>query len=43
MIVNSIHWFRKGLGLQDNPVLLEAVRGEDRRCVFPGPLVGWVI
>ncbi|KAI7791236.1 Cry2b protein [Triplophysa rosa] len=27
MPVNSIHWFRKGLRLHDNPALLEAVKG----------------
>ena len=35
MATNSIHWFRKGLRLHDNPALLEAVRGVDSvRCVY---------
>ncbi|XP_062402128.1 cryptochrome circadian regulator 3b isoform X2 [Sardina pilchardus] len=35
MPVNSIHWFRKGLRLHDNPALLEAVQGADTlRCVY---------
>ncbi|XP_076857223.1 cryptochrome circadian regulator 3b [Brachyhypopomus gauderio] len=35
MVVNSIHWFRKGLRLHDNPALLEAARGADTlRCVY---------
>nr|XP_055073401.1 cryptochrome circadian regulator 3b [Misgurnus anguillicaudatus] len=35
MVVNSIHWFRKGLRLHDNPALLEAVKGADTlRCVY---------
>ncbi|XP_048111551.1 cryptochrome circadian regulator 3b [Alosa alosa] len=35
MTVNSIHWFRKGLRLHDNPALLEAVQGADTlRCVY---------
>ncbi|KAA0711739.1 Cryptochrome-1 [Triplophysa tibetana] len=35
MPVNSIHWFRKGLRLHDNPALLEAVKGADTlRCVY---------
>ncbi|KAG9260743.1 cryptochrome-1-like [Astyanax mexicanus] len=35
MTVNSIHWFRKGLRLHDNPALLEAVRGANTlRCVY---------
>ncbi|XP_067270023.1 cryptochrome circadian regulator 3a [Pseudorasbora parva] len=35
MAPNSIHWFRKGLRLHDNPALLEAVRGADTvRCVY---------
>ncbi|KAK2100525.1 Cryptochrome-2 [Saguinus oedipus] len=29
--VSSVHWFRKGLRLHDNPALLAAVRGA--RCV----------
>lgn len=32
---NSIHWFRKGLRLHDNPALLESVQGVDTiRCVY---------
>ncbi|MGH0179175.1 UNVERIFIED_CONTAM: hypothetical protein FKN15_017209 [Acipenser sinensis] len=32
---NSIHWFRKGLRLHDNPALKEAVRGAGTvRCVY---------
>uniref|UniRef100_A0A671NC59 Cryptochrome-1-like n=1 Tax=Sinocyclocheilus anshuiensis TaxID=1608454 RepID=A0A671NC59_9TELE len=35
MSINSIHWFRKGLRLHDNPALLEAARGSDTlRCVY---------
>ncbi|TRY82347.1 hypothetical protein DNTS_000068 [Danionella cerebrum] len=35
MAPNSIHWFRKGLRLHDNPALQEAVRGADTvRCVY---------
>ncbi|RXN05652.1 cryptochrome 2b [Labeo rohita] len=35
MSVNSIHWFRKGLRLHDNPALLEAIKGSDTlRCVY---------
>ncbi|XP_031423159.1 cryptochrome circadian regulator 3b [Clupea harengus] len=35
MPINSIHWFRKGLRLHDNPALLEAVQGADTlRCVY---------
>ncbi|XP_054475246.1 cryptochrome-2-like isoform X2 [Anoplopoma fimbria] len=35
MVVNSVHWFRKGLRLHDNPVLLEALNGADTvRCVY---------
>uniref|UniRef100_A0A8K9Y0L9 Cryptochrome circadian regulator 3b n=1 Tax=Oncorhynchus mykiss TaxID=8022 RepID=A0A8K9Y0L9_ONCMY len=35
MTKNSIHWFRKGLRLHDNPALLEAVRDSDTvRCVY---------
>uniref|UniRef100_A0A673HH35 Cryptochrome circadian regulator 3a n=1 Tax=Sinocyclocheilus rhinocerous TaxID=307959 RepID=A0A673HH35_9TELE len=35
MATNSIHWFRKGLRLHDNPALQEAVRGADTvRCVY---------
>ncbi|XP_053536314.1 cryptochrome circadian regulator 3a isoform X2 [Ictalurus punctatus] len=35
MASNSIHWFRKGLRLHDNPALQEAVRGAGTiRCVY---------
>ncbi|KAL6107376.1 cry2 [Pungitius sinensis] len=35
MAVNSVHWFRKGLRLHDNPVLQEALDGADTvRCVY---------
>ncbi|XP_028649658.1 cryptochrome-2 [Erpetoichthys calabaricus] len=35
MVVNSIHWFRKGLRLHDNPALLAALNGADTvRCVY---------
>ncbi|XP_061781180.1 cryptochrome-1-like isoform X2 [Nerophis lumbriciformis] len=35
MAPNSIHWFRKGLRLHDNPALMEAVRGAGTvRCVY---------
>nr|BAA96849.1 cryptochrome 2b [Danio rerio] len=35
MSVNSVHWFRKGLRLHDNPALLEALNGADTlRCVY---------
>ncbi|KAJ7999486.1 hypothetical protein DPEC_G00194930 [Dallia pectoralis] len=35
MAKNSIHWFRKGLRLHDNPALLDAVRDSDTlRCVY---------
>lgn len=35
MVVNTIHWFRKGLRLHDNPSLRESVRGADTvRCVY---------
>ncbi|KAK7126335.1 hypothetical protein R3I94_017726 [Phoxinus phoxinus] len=33
--INSVHWFRKGLRLHDNPALLEALRGaQSLRCVY---------
>ncbi|CAM9759035.1 unnamed protein product, partial [Phaeothamnion confervicola] len=32
-MVVSVHWFRKGLRLHDNPALLEACRGAEQ--VFP--------
>lgn len=32
---SSVHWFRKGLRLHDNPALLAAVRGaRSVRCVY---------
>ena len=32
---SSVHWFRKGLRLHDNPALLAAVRGAHCvRCVY---------
>uniref|UniRef100_A0A8B9L843 Cryptochrome circadian regulator 3a n=1 Tax=Astyanax mexicanus TaxID=7994 RepID=A0A8B9L843_ASTMX len=35
MAPNSIHWFRRGLRLHDNPALQEAVRGAGTvRCVY---------
>uniref|UniRef100_A0A8C5I628 Cryptochrome-2-like n=1 Tax=Gouania willdenowi TaxID=441366 RepID=A0A8C5I628_GOUWI len=35
MVVNSVHWFRKGLRLHDNPTLQEALNGADTvRCVY---------
>ncbi|MCJ8743403.1 hypothetical protein PDJAM_G00093610 [Pangasius djambal] len=35
MVVNTVHWFRKGLRLHDNPSLRESVRGADTvRCVY---------
>ncbi|KAF3689281.1 Cryptochrome-2 [Channa argus] len=35
MAVNSVHWFRKGLRLHDNPALQEALSGADTvRCVY---------
>ncbi|XP_071373315.1 cryptochrome-2-like [Centroberyx affinis] len=35
MVVNSVHWFRKGLRLHDNPALQEALDGADTvRCVY---------
>ncbi|TSQ92633.1 Cryptochrome-2 [Bagarius yarrelli] len=35
MVVNSVHWFRKGLRLHDNPALEEALNGADTaRCVY---------
>nr|XP_020443659.1 cryptochrome-2-like isoform X4 [Monopterus albus] len=35
MVVNSMHWFRKGLRLHDNPALQEALNGADTvRCVY---------
>ncbi|XP_054575420.1 cryptochrome-1 isoform X3 [Eptesicus fuscus] len=35
MVVNAVHWFRKGLRLHDNPALKECIRGADTiRCVY---------
>uniref|UniRef100_A0A8D0CI62 Cryptochrome-1 n=1 Tax=Scleropages formosus TaxID=113540 RepID=A0A8D0CI62_SCLFO len=35
MVVNTIHWFRKGLRLHDNPSLKESIQGADTvRCVY---------
>ena len=35
MTVRSIHWFRKGLRIHDNPALIEACKGaEDVKPVF---------
>ncbi|KAK6320020.1 hypothetical protein J4Q44_G00091270 [Coregonus suidteri] len=35
MVGNTIHWFRKGLRLHDNPSLKESIRGADTlRCVY---------
>lgn len=35
MVMNSVHWFRKGLRLHDNPALQEALNGADTvRCVY---------
>uniref|UniRef100_UPI00358F2057 cryptochrome-1-like isoform X1 n=1 Tax=Myxine glutinosa TaxID=7769 RepID=UPI00358F2057 len=35
MVCNSVHWFRKGLRLHDNPALREAIEGADTvRCVY---------
>ena len=35
MAVNSVHWFRKGLRLHDNPALQEALSGAGTvRCVY---------
>lgn len=35
MVVNSVHWFRRGLRLHDNPALQEALNGADTvRCVY---------
>ena len=34
-VKNSVHWFRKGLRLSDNPALLRAVKRCDTwRCIF---------
>ncbi|CAJ1057134.1 hypothetical protein INR49_030121 [Xyrichtys novacula] len=35
MVVNTIHWFRKGLRLHDNPSLRDSIRGTDTlRCIY---------
>ncbi|KAK5867716.1 hypothetical protein PBY51_012181 [Eleginops maclovinus] len=35
MVVNTIHWFRKGLRLHDNPSLRDSIRDADTlRCVY---------
>uniref|UniRef100_A0A1A8J3V8 Cryptochrome 1 (Photolyase-like) n=1 Tax=Nothobranchius kuhntae TaxID=321403 RepID=A0A1A8J3V8_NOTKU len=35
MVVNTIHWFRKGLRLHDNPALRDSIRGADSlRCIY---------
>ncbi|XP_068611205.1 cryptochrome-1-like isoform X1 [Brachionichthys hirsutus] len=35
MVVNTIHWFRKGLRLHDNPALQDSLLGADTvRCVY---------
>ncbi|KAK1161757.1 cryptochrome-2 [Acipenser oxyrinchus oxyrinchus] len=35
MVVNSVHWFRKGLRLHDNPALQSALEGANTvRCVY---------
>lgn len=35
MGVNTIHWFRKGLRLHDNPSLRDSIQGADTlRCVY---------
>uniref|UniRef100_A0AAY4CS07 Cryptochrome-1 n=1 Tax=Denticeps clupeoides TaxID=299321 RepID=A0AAY4CS07_9TELE len=35
MVVNTIHWFRKGLRLHDNPSLKASIEGADSvRCVY---------
>ncbi|KAM3609829.1 uncharacterized protein V6R79_020903 [Siganus canaliculatus] len=35
MVVNTIHWFRKGLRLHDNPALRDSIRGADTlRCIY---------
>ncbi|XP_059191041.1 cryptochrome-1b isoform X2 [Centropristis striata] len=35
MVVNTIHWFRKGLRLHDNPSLRDSIRDADSlRCVY---------
>uniref|UniRef100_A0A3Q3L1S1 Cryptochrome-1 n=1 Tax=Mastacembelus armatus TaxID=205130 RepID=A0A3Q3L1S1_9TELE len=35
MVVNTIHWFRKGLRLHDNPSLRDSIQGADTlRCIY---------
>lgn len=35
MVVNTVHWFRKGLRLHDNPSLRDSIKGADNlRCVY---------
>ncbi|KAM9854250.1 cryptochrome-1b [Aulostomus maculatus] len=35
MVVNTIHWFRKGLRLHDNPALRDSIRAADTlRCIY---------
>nr|BAQ55221.1 cryptochrome1 [Chrysiptera cyanea] len=35
MVVNTIHWFRKGLRLHDNPSLRDSIRGANTlRCIY---------
>uniref|UniRef100_A0A3P9IN46 Cryptochrome-1 n=1 Tax=Oryzias latipes TaxID=8090 RepID=A0A3P9IN46_ORYLA len=35
MTVNTVHWFRKGLRLHDNPALRDSIRGSDTlRCIY---------
>ncbi|KAG7225586.1 hypothetical protein INR49_004992 [Caranx melampygus] len=35
MVINTIHWFRKGLRLHDNPSLKESLLGADTvRCIY---------
>lgn len=35
MVVNTIHWFRKGLRLHDNPALKDSIQGSDTlRCIY---------
>uniref|UniRef100_A0A8C6UR52 Cryptochrome-1 n=1 Tax=Neogobius melanostomus TaxID=47308 RepID=A0A8C6UR52_9GOBI len=35
MVVNTIHWFRKGLRLHDNAALRDSIRGSDTlRCIY---------
>ncbi|GAA6101862.1 cryptochrome-1b isoform X2 [Tachysurus ichikawai] len=35
MVMNTVHWFRKGLRLHDNPSLLESIeRADTLRCIY---------